>query len=241
MQIPSFPECNHALVQSLHHHSDRELLTLLQRHPESGKYFMTFFCRYSPIVYSLIRHSVRSPAQANYLFAVTWRHLYYELGGLDIYEKMAQAENFSLQSWLIQITALCINRVALPAVEEINYSLQSASPPLWCFVEQALDQLTPRQRFMVLMAQTFHWSEPRISAYLQAEGEVISVAEIRQELEESYQQLEVAIPEDVSAIYLNRSLRDQINGEPFSSEPFSSDKEELESIFRLDPKEPVFD
>jgi hypothetical protein len=231
MQIPSFPECNHALVQALHHHSDRELLALFQHHPESGKYFTAIFCRYSPIVYSLIQHSVRSPAQSNYLFAVTWRHLYYELGGLDLNGAMAQSETFSLQSWLIQLTALCINRVALPPVEEINYSLQAASPPLWCFVEQALDRLTPRQRFIVLMAQTFHWSEPRISAYLQAEGEVISSYEVQQELEAGYQQLEMALPEDVCTIYLNRT----------PSDPLSTNRDELESIFQLDPLEPVFE
>jgi hypothetical protein len=231
MQIPSFPECNHTLIQALHHHSDQELLTLFQRHPDSGKYFMAIFCRYSPIVYSLIQHSVRSPAQTNYLFAVTWRHLYYELGGLDANEKMAQSSPFSLQSWLIHMTALCINRVVLPAVEEINYSLAAASPPLWCFVEQALDRLLPQQRFMVLMAQTFHWSEPRISAYLQAEGEVISAQEVQQALEESYQQLEMALPEDICKIYLNRTLRDQL----------SNERDELESIFQLDPLEPIFE
>lgn len=146
-------------------------------------------------------------------------------------EKLAQSHTFSLQSWLIQMTALCINRVVLPAVEDINYSLQAASPPLWCFVEQALDRLLPRQRFIVLMAQTFHWSEPRISAYLHAEGEVISSFEVQQELEESYQQLEMALPNDVCEIYLNRSLRDQL----------SNERDELESIFQLDPLEPMFE
>jgi hypothetical protein len=238
MQIPAFPECNHSLVQALHHHSDRELLTLLQRHPEDGKYFMTIFCRYSPIIYTLIQHSVRSPAQANYLFAITCRHLFYELGGLDIHEKAAQSEaqgeTFSLQNWLIHLTALCINRVELPAVEDINYSLSAASPPLWCFVEQALDQLTPRQRFILLAAQTFHWSEPRIAAYLQAEGEIISSYQVAEELEEGYELLEVALPEDVSEIYLDRAssqFRDQ----------FQNEREELEDIFRLEPLAPVFE
>ena len=229
MQIPAFPECNHSLVQSLHHQSDRELLILFQRHPEDGKYFLAIFCRYSPIVYSLIQHSVRSPVQAHYLFAITWRHLFYELGGLDLSQKSAQS--FSLQNWLIQVTALCINRVELPAVEEINYSLQSASPPLWCFMEQALDRLMPRQRLMVLMAQTFHWSESRIAAYLQAEGERISAQQVAQELEEGYQYLEMALPEDICAIYLQRSLPDQ----------FSQERAELEDIFRLNPLEPVFE
>ena len=225
MQIPAFPECNHRLVQSLHPHSDCQLLTLFQRHPEDGKYFLAIFCRYSPIVYSLIQHSVRSPAQTNYLFAITWRHLFYELRGLEV------SQSLSLQNWLIQMTALCINRVELPAVEEINYSLQSATPPLWCFMEQALDGLPPRQRLMVLMAQTFHWSESRIAAYLQAEGEIISAHQVAQELAEGYQQLELELPEDICEIYLQRSRRDQ----------FSQERAELEDIFRLNPLEPVFE
>jgi hypothetical protein len=231
MYIPSFPECNHSLIQELHHHSDQELLALLQRYPEDGKYFLAIFCRYSPIVYSLVTHSVSSPVQANYLFACTWRHLFYELGGLEFAKTVAQTERFSLQNWLIQVTALCINRVALPAVEEITYSLPAASPPLWCFVEQALDRLMPRQRVIVLMAQTFHWSESRISAYLQAEGEALPSHNVQRELEESYQQLERALPEDICQIYLNRSQNQHLRDERY----------ELENIFQLDPFEPVLE
>jgi DNA-directed RNA polymerase specialized sigma24 family protein len=200
VQIPNFPECSHPLVNSLSHHSDQELLTLLQRHPEVGQYFTAIFCRYSSIVYTLIRHSARSPVQADYLFAITWRHIYHELGGLDLRE--AGSERLTLQSWLINVTAVCINRAELPPVESIHYSLQAASPPLWCYVEQALGQLPPVQRLMILMAQTFHWSETRIAAYLQAEGEVISPTEVKAQLKEGYQQLEAVLPEDIRTIYL---------------------------------------
>lgn len=201
MQIPNFPECNHSIIKSLYHLSDQELLTLFQRHPDSGQYFTAIFCRYSPIVYTLIKHSARSPVQADYLFAVTWRHIYHELGGLDLYAT-GNTEPMNLQSWLINITAVCINRAELPAVESIHYSLKKISPPLWCYIEQALDQLSPLHRLIVLMAQTFHWSETRIAAYLQAEGEVISPSEVKVQLEEGYDQLEFILPEDIRTIYL---------------------------------------
>lgn len=183
------------------------MLTLFQRHPEDGRYFVAIFCRYSPVVYTLIWHSAKSPVQADYLFALTWRHIYYELGGFDVRaNSVASGEHMTLQNWLINITALCINRSSLPPVEEIHYSLQETSPPLWCYVEQALDQLDPTLRLMVLMAQTYRWSDIRIAAYLQAEGEKIAAEDVKAKLKEGYTQLEEVLPDDIRAIYCEQKL-----------------------------------
>jgi DNA-directed RNA polymerase specialized sigma24 family protein len=209
VQIPSFPECNHAIVQQLGHLSDRELLHHFKAEPEAGRYFTAIFCRYSPVVFSLISHSARSPIQAEYLFALTWRHILNELGGLELPEQPPAAEeqkgegrSLSLQSWLINVTALCINQATLPDVEEIHYSLSQASPPLWCYVERALERLDPLERLILVMAQTFRWSDTRISAYLQAEGERIPPAEISVRLRQAAQSLEAALPEDIRLLYL---------------------------------------
>ncbi|MBE9126366.1 MULTISPECIES: RNA polymerase sigma factor [unclassified Coleofasciculus] len=205
MHIPHFSESNHPFVKSLFHYSDRELLTLFQRHPEQGKYFTAIFCRYSPIVYTLVRHSARSPVQADYLFAMTWRHMFYELRGLDLREDQT-TESSSFQNWLINMTAVCINQAELPSVESIHYDLKAAPPPLWCYLEQALDKLRPGVRLMTVMAQTFHWSETRIAAYLQAEGEPISPAQVRTQLQQGYQILEADLPEDIRVIYLRAQV-----------------------------------
>jgi hypothetical protein len=206
VQIPHFPEANHPLVKSLFHYGDQELLNLFQSHPEAGKYFTAMFCRYSPIVYTLIRHSARSPVQADYLFALTWRHIYYELGGLDLTNAESSKETLTLQNWLINMTAFCINDLELPPTEAIHYSLQATSPPLWCYIEQALEQMPPVLRLMVLMAQTFHWSETRIAAYLQAEGEAIAPLDVANFLQEGYLMLEDKLPADVRAIYLGEDF-----------------------------------
>ncbi|MBD2109963.1 sigma-70 family RNA polymerase sigma factor [Nodosilinea sp. FACHB-13] len=208
--IPNFPECDHRLVQSLHHLSDRELVQLFQRHGDAGRYFTAIFCRYSPMVYSLIRHSARSPVQAEYLFALTWRHILLELSGVECPEAVAGEGPgaFTLQNWLINITALCINQAVVPEVETIHYSLDQATPPLWCYVEQALDCLPPVERLVAVMALTFRWSENRIAAYLQAEGEALTAADVRQKLGLAFQHLESALPEDIRQIYLgDASLR----------------------------------
>ncbi|MBG1264107.1 sigma-70 family RNA polymerase sigma factor [Nostoc sp. BAE] len=206
VQIPHFPEANHPLVKSLFHHSDNELLTLFQQNPDAGKYFTVIFCRYSPIVYTLIRHSARSPVQADYLFALTWRHIYYELGGLNLTDSESGKEALTMQNWLINMTAFCINEIKVPPTEAIHYSLQATSPPLWCYVQQALDQLPPVLRLIVLMAQTFHWSETRIAAYLQAEGEAIAPSEVANFLQEGYRMLEDKLPTDIRAIYFEEDL-----------------------------------
>ncbi|MBW4512581.1 MAG: sigma-70 family RNA polymerase sigma factor [Scytonematopsis contorta HA4267-MV1] len=204
MQIPNFPESNHPLVRSLFNQSDQELVTLFQRHPDSGKYFTAIFCRYSPIVYTLIRHSARSPVQADYLFALTWRQIYHVLVGLNLETQSNELAN--LQNWLINQTAFSINQIELPPVESIHYSLKTTSPPLWCYVEQALEQLPPTLRLMVLMSQTFHWSETRIAAYLQAEGEAIAPGEVAIFLQEGYRMLEEKLPTDIRAIYLGENI-----------------------------------
>jgi hypothetical protein len=202
---PQFPESNHPLISALSSRNDQDLLTLFQRHPDRGQCFVTLFCRYSPIVQSLIRNSVQSPVQADYLFAVTWRHIFHELGGLDLREGLPSgAAPKTLQSWLINMAAGCINQVTLPPVESIHYSLEATSPPLWCYVERSLDLLEPVHRLIILMAQTFHWSETRISAYLQAEGELMSPVEVKRELAAAYQQFESVLPEDIREIYLDQ-------------------------------------
>lgn len=209
MQIPHFSESQHPLVQELFHHTDQDLLTLFQRHPDQGRPFVGIFCRYHTIVYTLIQHSVRSPVQADYLFAITWRHIYHELRGLDVPTLIASTTaqgntkqpTFNLQSWLVNITAVCINHAKLPPVESIHYTLSETSPPLWCYLDQALNRLSPLHRLTVLMTHTFHWSPTRISAYLRAEGTRLSEAEVKDVLVEGYQHLYTVLPDDIQQIY----------------------------------------
>ena len=61
--------------------------------------------------------------------------------------------------------------------------------------------IPPLQRLIALMSQTFKWSEARIAAYLQAEGEVLSPAEVRELLQSGLKQLQQALPGDIRAIY----------------------------------------
>lgn len=208
MQIPRFPEAQHPLIQPLAQLSDQDLLTLFQRRPDQGRYFTAILCRYTPMVYTLVGHTAKSPVQADYLFAQIWRHIFYELGGLDLRAYQAMGRPMTLQSWILNLTAQWINQAHLPPVEEIHYDMKAAPPVLWCYVEQALELLPPLLRLITVMAQTYRWSENRIAAYLQAEGEKLSPAEVKAQLQTAYQQLEKALPNDLRTIYFDEPLQE---------------------------------
>jgi hypothetical protein len=199
LSIPTFPESNHEILLSLAIYSDRELVDLHQRHPEQGKFFTALFCRYSSIVYSVVQHAVDSQLQADYLFAVSWRQIFKELQRVKLAADPA-ATNW--QNWLVDITGSTVAKLRVPAPAQIRYAITDASPPLWCYLEQGLDQLPPLSRLIVVMNQSLKWNEQRISAYLQGEGQTVPAASIPRHLAEGYQQLEATLPQDIQAIYL---------------------------------------
>ena len=199
VQLPPLPEIHHPKIQALFQKSDRELVTLFQRHPDEGQYFAAIFCRYGQVLYTLIGTATRSPVQSDYLFVKTWEYIYHEMRVLDL---RANTPSLSLQSWLINIAAMMINRAEVPPVEEIQYSLKDTPPVFWCYLNQALNQIAGNLRLILLLSQTFQWSPTRIAAYLHAEGENISANDVKNLLNKAYRALEEAIPEDIRDIYL---------------------------------------
>lgn len=199
MKIPSFPEVHEPSVRTLFGLSDRKLLSLFQGSPGAGLYFVAIYGRYAPMVYALIRHLASNPAQVDYLFALTWRTIFPALQTVNLDEF---AEGSTLQSWLLDVTGVCIHQFEIPPAEAIRYSLQQTPPPFWCYLELALEQLPPRQRLLIVLAQTAQWNAVLIASYLKAEGESITEAEIPQCLADAYRQLEGQLPEDIHKIYL---------------------------------------
>ncbi len=199
LSIPTLPESHHQLVESLAEYSDRELVSLHQLHPERGKFFTALFCRYSAIVYSVVQHATEAPLQTDYLFAIAWRQIFQELYRVRVAVEPA-ATNW--QNWLIDITGKTIERIEVPFVGQIRYSLADAPPPLWCYLERGLDRIPPLSRSIVVMTHCFKWNEQRISAYLQGEGELIAPTAIPTYLATGCQQLAATLPEDIREIYL---------------------------------------
>jgi hypothetical protein len=199
LSIPTQPEAEHQIIESLAKYSDRELIELHQQHPDCGKYFTAFFCRYSAIVYSVVQHAAESPTQVDYLFALAWREIFHQLHRVQLSPDV-DATNW--QNWAVDLTGKTIERIDVPFPAQIRYSLADAPPPLWCYLERGLDLIPPLSRSIVVMSHCFKWNEQRIAAYLQGEGETIAPTAISGHLVEGCNLLEATLPQDIRDIYL---------------------------------------
>ena len=200
LPIPYFRESKHPLIQSLSHHSDRQLLTLWQRYPERGRYFVAIFCRYGELIYATIAHQAALPTQLDYLFALTWREIFAKIDELKL-DTEIQAKPELLKTWLLDLTNKCLQQEDFSSSQSNDYDLSMVSPPLWCYLQQALGQLPPLVRFILIMAEKFQWSPTRIVAYLQSEGDLVSLMEVENYLNQGYQILQQSLPEDIREIY----------------------------------------
>ena len=198
------------MIRPLLEQGDQALVQGFQQYPYQGQYFAAIFCRYGALTYALLRHMAQSPLQVDYLFAQVWRYTFEDLKHLNLASLTTdEAEVFSLQSWIVNKTAVCINQGELPAIETVQYSLSTAPPPLWCYLQTALEQLPALLRLVLVLSQTFHWQPARIAGVLQAEGEEIEVAEVPLILQEAYQHLKRALPDDIQTIYMHLLNPDQ--------------------------------
>jgi hypothetical protein len=208
MSVPEFLEAQHPFVQSLCHDSDRRLVQNFQQRPHEGRFFTAIYCRYGGLTYVLIRNMARAALQTDYLFARVWRNIFFELTYLDVSEPegVVAIDDFSLQTWIFNKAALCVNQEEAPSIESVQYALTVAPPPLWCYLQTTLDQLPAMHRLVLVLSQTFHWSEARIVGFLESEGQVVEQTAIAQTQAEAYQQLIEILPQDIQSIYFNTPL-----------------------------------
>jgi hypothetical protein len=199
MQLPSFPEVHEPSIRILRTLSDLKLLSLFQNSPDEGLYFVTIYSRYAAMTYVLVRNLAPTIAQIDYLFALTWRTIFHALQTLNPADL---PEGGTLQSWLLDVTGICIHQLDIPTSDMIQYSLRDTPPPLWCYVDLAMEKLSPKHRLLLAMAHAGQWNATLMASYLSAEGETVTAAEIPYWLDEAYNQLAAHVPEDLRGIYL---------------------------------------
>ncbi len=197
-------ERQHPLIQPLLGRSDEELIQAFQDERDRGCYFIALYCRYAPLVYSILQHHGKSPIQIDYLFAKTWQSLFFSLDLVELTPegiKIGDEEASSVRNWIVNRTAALIQD-ELPGVEHITYSLKAAPPPLWCYLEASLAYLPALTRLVLVTTQTFHWSLERVRAYLEVQGENVPLETLQEHLEQGFAMLADRLPSDVREIYL---------------------------------------
>ena len=202
MKLPDFLESSHPLVSPLLDWSDEELVSSFQTHPDEGKFFIAIFCKYAALTYSLLTNKAPSQIQVDYIFARVWRNLFFELRTLAP-EQMhgGNPNNQGLQAWIFNKTALSIHAEEIPAIEDIPYSMDTAPLPFWCYLQIALDTISPLSRLLLVLSQTFRWPRSKIMSFLSAEGEKMSVSELESALEQAQAELAGSLPIDIQDIY----------------------------------------
>ncbi|MEO0947007.1 MAG: sigma-70 family RNA polymerase sigma factor [Cyanobacteria bacterium J06641_5] len=203
LQPPLFPERQHPIVSALEGYDDLELLVAFQQYPSCGRYFVALFCRYGALLHTLVARSATTIVQVDYLFAMSWRHIFYELRGLDPHQLEATGTR-SLRSWLVEMVGVCARCVTLPPPGAIRYDLSTAPPPLWCHLEGALDDLLPLERVVLLLTQSTGWTLEQVADRIAADtSESPSLTTLETSLHSARQRLERSLPSDLREIYLS--------------------------------------
>lgn len=202
MEQNNFPEEKNNLIEPLLSYQDSDLLNLFQQNLEQGKYFVAIFCRHSPLIYTLISHSISSEPIVNYLFSIIWREIFQQLPELKLDELNLDAELQSLSNWLIYITGVGIAKYESISSPSFDKNLPARYLPVKCYLEKSLEQLPPLYRLILVLSENFDWTSEQIVDYLQQQGEKMNILDLEAYLEEGYQMLLDNLPKDISFIYL---------------------------------------
>lgn len=200
MQLPDFCECQHPLIQALQEQTDRELLRQFQSEPTQGRAFVALFCRYALMVYALVSHAAPAGVQVDYLFATTWRYLFQQLREFSPPEGLT-----SLQSWVVDRTGDWLSRAEIPPPDQIRYQLPVAPPPLWCYLQDALDQLATPLRTVMLLKTVGRWSDEQIGQELDLTPEQVAAL-----IPIGQNELMAHLPVDIWSIYLQEQPQPEV-------------------------------
>ena len=202
MKLPDFLESSHPLVSPLLEWSDQQLVSSYQDCPQEGKFFVAIFCKYAALTYSLLTNKAPTQIQVDYLFAKVWRNLFFELRTLTTDQMHGNnPNNQGLQAWIFNKTALSIHSESIPSIEEIPYSMDSAPLPFWCYLQFALDSISPMSRLLLVLVQTFRWSPAKVLSFLESEGKPICRSDFDEAFSQAQAELIEAVPSDIREIY----------------------------------------
>lgn len=195
-----FPEVNHFLIQPLLAMDDSQLLALWQQYPREGKYSVAIFCRYTPQTFVLV-NQIPSEGIAEYLFNYSWEIILAKLPNLQLTGEEEEL-SFSLGNWIEKVTKSVIEEHQTLQIIPPKPTLPARYFPLQFYLEQALLQIHPFYRLILVTKEKFSWQESQILDYFQQKGYNLSSQELRGYYTQAYNNLLLHIPDDIRSIYL---------------------------------------
>ncbi|GAB4211399.1 MAG: hypothetical protein OHK0012_03780 [Synechococcales cyanobacterium] len=183
-------ECDSSLLRSLAHWIDRDLLAEFQRDPNSARYFIALYCRHHP---ALVQRGsqVLSGSRLDTFLAHLWQTSFLRLQQIptdtDLAAWLSQQLESLLTTWNEDSADPPVRRIPIP---------------LACYLTSHLKQMSGLMRFVLVLADHFSWTVPRIRVQLATEGMTLSEVEVNQHLTQARQALFEQLPGDIRALYL---------------------------------------
>ncbi len=192
------------MVRSLDSLSDRELVQMLQLHPESGRYSVALYCRYRALLKELVRRFCPQPAERAHYLNRLWQQFYQTW--LDADDTAPQWER--LDVWITTQLPQVFPQLPAPKLpgsiepdSRLARGSAAVSPPLWCYLQQAIASLPGDLRFILVFAEVFQWQPEQISAQLAAEGYALSLEQVQQAISRSRERLLQLLPSDILSLF----------------------------------------
>ncbi|WP_287128710.1 SPOR domain-containing protein [Candidatus Cyanaurora vandensis] len=180
--------CQAELILQLRECTDEELVELARTHPEEGRYLLCLYCRYQSLVESLVASSQQAPVMA----ATVWVQVRSKLTTLNIQER-------KFLSWLTVLSADTLTQV-LRGNQKLLTSASTANPVTLAYVDQALQQLSPPERFMVIFHDVYQWPLAQIRSWLTEQQWTVPASQLTLYLQQAHQRLLANLPPDLKTL-----------------------------------------
>ncbi|WP_218081528.1 SPOR domain-containing protein [Anthocerotibacter panamensis] len=187
----SDPACQSGLVLQLREFTDEELIGFALANPQEGRYLLCLYCRYRSLVESIVTSSQQSQVMAGTVWVQVRRRL----------DRLNVQENKFL-SWLTALSADTLTQV-LRGNQKLLTTVSAANPVVLAYIDQALQQLSPPQRFVVILHDAYQWSLAQIKSWMADQQWNLPVNQIASSLQQARQVLIATLPLDLRTLFWN--------------------------------------
>ncbi len=148
------PICQSDILLQLRELSDEQLVSNALSKPKEGRYLLCLDCRHRPLVESIVGSSPQSKVMA----ATVWIQVRRRLERLNTQES-------KFLSWLTVLSADTLAQI-LRGNQKLLTNSTTENPVVMGYLDSALQQLPPPERFVLVLHDVYQWSLPQIKSWM---------------------------------------------------------------------------